>query len=386
MAGDPTPTQKSTAIPGWNNLLHTLAKYGLGEVSLRAATAALTLIMIVIVLTVMGRYYLPLRQLARFEQAQQAAPASSDSNVALAPISTEAASNGAGGLYRLTTLHTNMPTRPRLSIQKYTVVAGDTIFGIAEKFNLQPETIMWSNYYTLNDDPHKLRPGQELNILPVNGVYYEWHAGDGLNGVAEYYHVTPDAIVDYPGNNLSAGTIGDYAAPNIAPGTWLVIPGGTREFIVWSAPRITRENPAVANVLGAGACAPVTEGPIGNGTYVWPTSEHYISGFDYSPETNHGGIDIGGKIGNPIYATDAGVVVYAGWNDWGYGNMVVIDHGNGWQSLYAHMSVLNVGCGSYVYQGDLLGGMGSTGNSSGPHLHFELRSESVRVNPLNFVN
>jgi murein DD-endopeptidase MepM/ murein hydrolase activator NlpD len=128
------------------------------------------------------------------------------------------------------------------------------------------------------------------------------------------------------------------------------------------------------------------DGPVGTGTYVWPTTARYISGYNYSPESNHPAIDIGGQEGNAIYAVDNGVVVYAGWNDYGYGNMIVIDHGYGWQSLYAHLSALNVACGSYVYQGNVIGYMGTTGNSSGPHLHFELLSETYgKVNPLNFL-
>jgi len=80
------------------------------------------------------------------------------------------------------------------------------------------------------------------------------------------------------------------------------------------------------------------------------------------------------------------VIVYAGWSDYGYGNMVFIDHGNGWQTLYAHLSVLNVSCGQGVGQGATIGAMGSTGNSSGPHLHFEMRSDKYgRVNPLDFL-
>lgn len=371
----------------WNKLLDKLIRLGLGEASLRIGTAVLSFIMILVVVWIMGKFYLP---------GKSSPNTSSQSEVAVVEqplpeivqndISTPETMTGAGGVFKLTTLHTNIPSRPRYSITKYVVEQGDTIFGIAEKFNLNPETILWGNYYTLADNPHNLKPGQELNILPTNGVYYEWHAGDGLNGVAEYYAVTPEEIINYPANNLSLESVGDFANPNIETGTWLIIPGGVREFVTWSAPRITRENPAVAKVLGAGACEPITEGPIGTSTYVWPSTERFLSGFDYSPETNHYGIDIGGNTGNAIFASDSGVVVYAGWNDWGYGEMVVIDHGNGWQSLYAHLSALNVGCGSYVYQGDVIGAMGSTGNSSGPHLHFEIRSDTYRVNPWNFLN
>jgi murein DD-endopeptidase MepM/ murein hydrolase activator NlpD len=75
------------------------------------------------------------------------------------------------------------------------------------------------------------------------------------------------------------------------------------------------------------------------------------------------------------------VIVYAGWNDWGYGNVIVIDHGNGWQTLYAHLSQIRVGCGQSVNKGDLIGNVGSTGNSSGPHLHFEMMLSGTHQNP-----
>jgi hypothetical protein len=240
--------------------------------------------------------------------------------------------------------------------------------------------------FRLNDDPHNLQPAQVLTILPVDGTYYEWQPGDGLNSVARFFGVTPEDIINWPSNKLDPAIIGDYAKPNIQAGTWLVVPGGHREFVSWSAPRITRENPGVAKILGPGNCGPISDGPIGVGSFVWPADHHFLSGFDYVPGANHFGIDIDGDLGNPVYAVDSGVVVYAGWNDWGYGNVIVIDHGNGWQSLYAHLNALNVGCGSYAYQGDVIGAFGSTGNSSGPHLHFELMSDLYgKVNPWNFL-
>lgn len=290
------------------------------------------------------------------------------------------------GITRLALPKTTIPTRPRTVVTTYIVQPGDTIFGISEKFGLKPETILWGNYATLADDPHRLRPGQELNILPVDGTYYQWQAGDGLNGVAEFYGVTPDEIVNFPGNNLVAAELGDYSNPEITPGSWLVVPGGTRDFVSWSAPRITRSDPGVAKVLGPGHCGPISEGPVGGGYFVWPADHHYLSGYDYWPSSNHYGIDIDGDTGNPIYASDSGVVVYAGWNDWGYGYMIVVDHGTGWQTLYAHLSSLNVGCGSYVYQGDTIAAMGSTGNSTGSHLHFELMHDLYgKVNPWDFL-
>lgn len=287
------------------------------------------------------------------------------------------------GLYRFTQIHTNIPKTSVNELTKYKVQEGDTIFGIAEKFNLLPETILWGNLNLLGDNVQNLRPGQEINILPVNGVLHEWRDGEGLNGVSSYYGVTPEDIINFPANHLSKDTIGDYSNPNIEPGTELIVPGGTRELISWSAPEITRDNPAVARNYGPGFCGTIMSGAVGNGSFVYPTTDHSLSGYDY---TNvHRALDFRGATGNNIFAVDAGVIVYAGWNDYGYGNMVVIDHGNGWQSLYAHLDAWYVSCGQSVYQGDVIAALGNTGNSSGPHLHFELRYNGTPVNPWNIL-
>lgn len=282
--------------------------------------------------------------------------------------------------------HTSLPVKPRTQITRYTVQKGDTIFAIASKFNLKPQTILWGNYDVLADNPHYLKPDQELTILPVDGVYHQWHAGEGLNGVAKFYGVSPDVIVDFPGNDLHRETLGDFANPNIEPGKMLVVPGGQREFVVWSAPRITRKDPAVAKIYGPGACGSIVDGTIGSGVFLWPAPDRFISGFDYSPETGHYAIDIGGQMNNGVFASDGGVIVYAGWNDYGYGNVIVIDHGNGWQTLYAHLNSISVACGQSVSQGQVIGLLGTTGKSSGPHLHFEMRSDTYgRVDPKDFL-
>lgn len=363
-----------------------IQKRGWNESVLRITTGATSLVLIFVVLWVMNNFYFKSEIKPTQEVDESTAIATDIPDFEQPPIVFPTLESAYGGITRLAQGHTNLPAQPRYDVKKYTVEVGDTIFGIAEKYNLRPETIFWANYYTLADDVHNLSPGQELNILPLDGVYYEWHAGDGLNGVAEFYGVTPEDIINFEGNHLSMDTIGEYAAPNIEPGTWLVIPNGTREFITWTSPRITRDDPAVAKIMGPGYCGTVTDGPVGNGSFIWPSVETYLSGYDYTPELNHYGIDIAGNEGYAIFAVDNGVVVYAGWNDWGYGNVIVVDHGNGWQSLYAHLSALNVGCGSYVYQGDIIAALGNTGNSSGPHLHFELRSDTYgKVNPWNFL-
>ena len=378
--------EKIELKPYLSRAMSYIDKKGWREGLFRLATAVASIVLIIVVLWVMNGFYFKSEAKPLQEIAEDIPPPTPTPMIEQPPIVYPQAQTGFGGVNRLTVLHTNLPAKPRYDVTKYIVKPGDTIFGIAEIFNLRPETIFWGNYYVLADDVHRLSPGQELNILPVDGVYYEWHAGDGLNGVADFYGVTPEDIINFEGNNLSAETIGDYAFPDIEPGAWLIIPGGQREFITWSAPRITRDNPAVAKIMGPGFCGTVTDGPVGNGTFVWPSVERFLSGYDYTPELGHSAIDIGGNTGYGIFAVDNGVIVYAGWNDWGYGNVIVIDHGNGWQSLYAHLDTLNVGCGSYVYQGDAIGGMGSTGNSSGPHLHFELRSDTYgKVNPWNFL-
>lgn len=360
-----------------SRLIDMLIGIGLGESFMRVGTLALSVILIGTVVY-LARPFLARASAGDADNASEAEP-----TVMVAGIEPSAQeSDTFGGVPRLAQVHTTIPSRPRQDVVKYTVAEGDTIFGIAQNFGLEPQTVLWSNYYTLLDNPHSLRPGQELNILPVNGTYHEWQDGEGLNGVADYFHVTPEDIINYPPNHLDAKTIGDFAHPNIQPGTWLIVPGGKRDFISWSAPLgVTRENPASARVLGPGACDPVNGGAVGFGSFIWPSGSHKLSGYDYSPSANHWGLDITGSEGDSVYATDAGVIVYAGWNNYGYGNMIMVDHGNDFQSLYAHLSGISVVCGQSVGQGDLIGAIGTTGRSSGSHLHFEIRSLSSWVNP-----
>jgi len=291
----------------------------------------------------------------------------------------------ADGISRQAQPHTILPAKPRFEITEYVVQEGDTVFGIAQKYDLNPQTILWGNYYTLIDDPHQLRPGQKLNILPVNGVYYQWHSTDNLNKVATFFGVTAKDILDFPGNHIDKSTITDIAHPGFKDGTMIIVPGGVRQMVSWSGGFITRENPAAAKIFGPGFCGKILTGAVGTGSFIWPTVEHWISGFDFTPETNHMAIDIAGALGNAIYAADSGVVVYSGWNNYGYGNVIVIDHGNGWQTLYAHQSQLRANCGDSVIKGAVIGNVGTTGNSSGPHLHFEMLLNGSRQNPHQYL-
>ncbi len=371
---------------GWERLLETVSSLGIAGSIFRFGTHALLLALILLVAWGLREFYYladPNILGQGVFAAVQPTPTNQFFSVDLPEYSTQ--STNKDGVQRYARLHTDVPSRPREEVSIYQVKPGDTLFGIAEKFGLKPETILWSNQLVLADNPHSLRPGQELNILPVNGAYYRWSAGDGLNGVAGFFGVTVEEILNYPANQLDPQTIGDWSSPNIEAGKWLVIPGGRREFISWSAPAIPLDDPGVGKILGPGACENVEGGVVGTGTFLWPSDNHFLSGFDYEPDANHPGIDIDGNEGNPIYAADNGVIVYAGWNNWGYGNVIVINHANGWQTLYAHLSAYYVACGQFVYQGNSIGSMGSTGNSTGAHLHFEMMYNGVRVNPHDYL-
>ncbi len=374
------PIRQPGLVARWVN---SLVQMGLGESLLRIGTNLFSVVAIVAVIFLVQAYYRQSPDQFTENSAQASGP---EETVAVDINSIPAADIPViSGISRSAQIHTNVPSRPREEMAYYTVLDGDTVFGIAEKFGLEPQTVLWANYNLLLDDPHSLKPGQELNILPVDGVYWEWLGGIPFGQWAKFYGVTAAEVIEYPGNELDRNAVGDYENANIPTGTWLIIPGGKREFVSWSAPLgVTRDNPASARVLGPGACDPVSGGAVGYGTYVYPTNKHYLSGFDFSEKTNHRGLDFAGNTGEAVYATDAGVIVYSGWNNYGYGNMIMIDHGNGFQSLYAHLSELYRGCGTSVGQGESIGAVGSTGRSSGSHLHFELMA-GVKVNPWDYL-
>jgi LysM repeat protein len=136
---------------------------------------------------------------------QEKPPDPVDNQVNLPDFDTQTSAN-VSGIYRAANLTTNIPTRPRVDVITYTVDTGDSLFSIADAFNLKPETLLWGNYAVLKDDPHVLRPGQVLQVLPVDGTYYQWSEGDNLNSVADFFGVEPDAILEYPGNRFDLAT------------------------------------------------------------------------------------------------------------------------------------------------------------------------------------
>ncbi len=385
LSPDTSPASESPSNPDnqsgpFSRAVQRMLQLGLGEFLLKAATNLFSLIGIAVVIWLAQSYF------RRAESPASPAPEVPAIDTApgnVAPASAGSSALLASGILREANLHTSMPERARQDITTYTVQPGDTVSGIAERFGLESKTVFAANYDTLQDDPHMLRPDQSLRILPIDGVYWEWLGGIPFSQWAAYFEVKPEDILTYPGNKLDPAAVADVSNPNIKVGTFLIIPGGTYQYHTpGQVPLgITRSNPASAQVGGAGSCAPVSGGAVGYGTFVYPTSRHQLSGFDYSVKSNHLGIDLSAELGDPIYAADGGVVVYAGANSYGYGNMIMIDHGTGFQTLYAHLSAIFTGCGLNVTQGETIGSAGSTGRSTGAHLHFEVRTLSSVINP-----
>ena len=277
-------------------------------------------------------------------------------------------------LIRMADIDTSVPEGVRQFPIKYTVQEGDSIFVIAKKYDVTPESILWANYDLLNDDPTVIVEGWKLTIPPTNGVYYKWKEGDTLEKVAEKYYVDEQAILTWPGNQL------DVSNPVTDNLEYIMIPGGYRDLVSWIVPvEFAARSGATQTIAGPGGCVTPDTGPIGSTYFIWPTGFNQLSGFDFT--SYHLGIDIAADTGTIVYASDSGTVVYAGWNSSGYGNMVAIDHNNGYKTVYAHLNSISVTCGANVSQGQIIGFSGSSGKSTGPHLHFEIRYYSQYINP-----
>ena len=274
---------------------------------------------------------------------------------------------------RLPVPHTLIPDRLRAQVITYAVQPGDTIFDIATRFGLSPATIVWSNREALQDAPWLLQLGLELFIPPVDGIYHTVRAEDTVESIAAVYEVDPETLYN-EWNDL------EEPSP-LHEGQLLVVPDGTGDEIVWTAPE--PESPVGTASYSYGVCSGVTfTGPGANGWFVLPTGSPRVSGWYFRDPRNPGhiGLDSTCRMGDPLYASDNGVVSIAGWNG-GYGILVEVNHGNGFITRYGHLSDILVGCGQAVYQGQLLGYCGSTGYSSGAHLHFEVRYNGVPQDP-----
>ena len=247
----------------------------------------------------------------------------------------------------------------RFETTEYEVKEGDTVGTIAERFDVSQETILWANGLT---EKSKLKIGQRLKILPVTGIEHTVKRGETVYSIASKYKSDAQAMVDFPFN-----TFANDETFALAVGQRLIVPFGVMPEAKVS-PQYLAQTPSAGAVTATG-------------DWVWPAAGKITQRF----VSYHPGIDIANKSGPAVVAADAGKVVAVLSHRWGYGNHVIIDHGNGYQTLYAHMRSFSVQVGQTVNRGAVIGLMGSTGRSTGVHLHFEIRQGGIRINPLGVL-
>ncbi len=249
---------------------------------------------------------------------------------------------------------TQISEKPRDQVITYVVEQGDTLARVGEKFGVSVDTIKWSN--DLKGD--SLRIGQELKIPPVTGIVHKVREGETVYTIAKRYKTDAQKIVNFPFNDFADL---DTFALNV--GQTLVVPDGVQ----LQAPAIVAPQPSVF----AG----------GSGQFLWPTGG-IISQY---PVWYHMALDIANPSLPAVTAAGDGVVTLVEHLRYGYGEHIVINNGDGISTLYAHLSEIYVQVGDSVSRGQVIGKMGSTGRSTGPHLHFEVRKNGVTVNPLPFL-
>jgi murein DD-endopeptidase MepM/ murein hydrolase activator NlpD len=249
--------------------------------------------------------------------------------------------------------------------EKYVVEQGDTLSGIAKKYGISINTILWANDMTART---LLRVGQELTVLPVSGILHKVKKGETIGAIAKKYGTDLEKI-------LAANRVA--SAEQIQIGELLVVPDGKPPSVP-VAPRPVGQPQDPYRPPAEAPPSMIAEGL----DLVWPTDQKRINQYF---KWRHAGIDINGSLSNAIYAVDAGIVTTSGWNKSGYGNMILIDHGNGVITRYGHASKLYVKAGDQVLKGQTIAMIGSTGRSTGPHLHFEIYVNSKRRNPLEYI-
>ncbi len=262
----------------------------------------------------------------------------------------------------------------RTGIEQYVVREGDTVSSIAERFGVSIGTVLWENKLGPYD---VIRPGRTLTILPVSGVSYTVGRGETIGQIAAKFQIPLERIAEY--NDSRKGG----PEKKLAVGTVLVIPGGrpiTPVRVLVVAPRVSPRLTTRPTVLKPPSEVPT---PTEAGTrLLWPTVSHHINQYF---SWRHPGLDIHGDLTSPLYAADDGVAVIVEYKRTGYGQSIVIDHGNGTRTRYGHASKIFVEQGETVTRGQVIAMMGSTGRSTGPHLHFEVIVAGRRVNPFGYT-
>lgn len=295
------------------------------------------------------------------------------------PLPNLASGLPVNSLIRVANINTSVPEGVRQFAVKYTVQEGDALFIIAKQYNVTAESILWANYDLLNDDPTFLDEGWVLTIPPTNGIYYKWKEGDTIEKIAEKYYADPDEIITWPGNNLDIANLNTEYLTDVN----VMIPGGYRELVSWIVPVDFAPRAGATETIPGGCPAPASV-YVGSGYLQWPVGSRYLTGFDFNP-AYHLGIDLAAAEGTPVFASDSGTVIYADWNDSGYGNLVVIDHNNGDKTIYAHLSKFYVTCGQNVESGKNIALSGNSGKSTGGHLHYEIRRNGQYLDPFDVL-
>jgi murein DD-endopeptidase MepM/ murein hydrolase activator NlpD len=250
-------------------------------------------------------------------------------------------------------VQTQFSQKPRDQVEQYTVKEGDTLAKIADTYGVSVDTIKWAN--DLKGD--SLSIGDTLKIPPVTGIVHTVQEGETVQSIAKKYKTDAQNIVNFPFNDFADL---DTFALNV--GQTLIVPGGVQPE---AAPIILpMQMPVFA----------------GTGKFIWPTSG-VITQY---PVWYHMAYDIANPAAPGVMAADSGVVTVPGYMRYGYGNYIVVDHGNGLSTLYGHLSEIYVKTGDIVSRGQVIGRMGSTGRSTGTHLHFETRVNGVAISPGQF--
>jgi len=254
----------------------------------------------------------------------------------------------------------------RDSIKQYKVEDGDTVASISKKFGISIDTLKWQNNLsgdTAKSKDYKIKVGQVLDILPVTGIAHKVSKGDTVYSMAKKYDSSAQAIVDFPFNTFS-----NDETFELAIGQTIIVPDGVKPQEVVVSPRIRQLTPDAGSVVASG-------------NFVWPTSGTISQNYAWY----HQGLDVANRAAPNVVAADSGSVEYSGCLSWGYGCHVVINHGNGYKTLYAHFQKNYVTVGQRVARGSAIGQMGSTGRSTGTHLHFEVSKNGVKLNPLSIL-